>query len=278
MPYKLRKAPNRNLYWVITIETKKKHSREPIPLEKAKAQMRILESALVGGGPFKDELAARLSPYEQSIKDAVYAQYEPQLDAIKSGVNFFKGRFFKDEAKREQKRAIIEAAIADAKEVQDRINRQKIETDQENYRALPYRRIPKGTIDPITLNPIDVQGQRISTITERERERNPKTFFFEKPTLKTWEERQIEQGRLLSNPLTNSPYGPGQKRDVKAQAPGRKPVVEFINYMGLEFPKVSVPGRGKYESAPTTTPVGELEGEGRRRGKRKCKKCGKLKK
>jgi hypothetical protein len=49
MPYKLRKAPNRNLYWVVTIETKKKHSKDPIPLEKAKAQMRILESALLGG-------------------------------------------------------------------------------------------------------------------------------------------------------------------------------------------------------------------------------------
>jgi hypothetical protein len=49
MPYKLRKAPNRNLYWVVTIETKKKHSREPIPLEKAKAQLRILEQALKGG-------------------------------------------------------------------------------------------------------------------------------------------------------------------------------------------------------------------------------------
>ena len=49
MPYKLRKAPNRNLYWVVTSETGKKHSKEPIALEKAKAQMRILEKALVGG-------------------------------------------------------------------------------------------------------------------------------------------------------------------------------------------------------------------------------------
>jgi len=49
MPYKLRKAPNRALYWVITIETGKKHSKDPIPIEKAKAQMRILESALTGG-------------------------------------------------------------------------------------------------------------------------------------------------------------------------------------------------------------------------------------
>jgi ribosomal protein L29 len=49
MPYKLRKAPKRELYWVITIETGKKHSKDPIPKEKAKAQMRILESALKGG-------------------------------------------------------------------------------------------------------------------------------------------------------------------------------------------------------------------------------------
>lgn len=49
MPYKLRKAPKRDLYWVVTIETGKKHSKDPIPLSKAKAQMRILEQSLVGG-------------------------------------------------------------------------------------------------------------------------------------------------------------------------------------------------------------------------------------
>jgi hypothetical protein len=48
MPYKLRKAPKKNLYWVVTTETGKKHSKNPIPLDKAKAQKRILESALVG--------------------------------------------------------------------------------------------------------------------------------------------------------------------------------------------------------------------------------------
>lgn len=49
MPYKLRKAPRKDLYWVVTIETGKKHSKDPIPKDKAKAQMRILESALKGG-------------------------------------------------------------------------------------------------------------------------------------------------------------------------------------------------------------------------------------
>ena len=49
MPYKLRKAPRKNLYWVVTTETGKKHSKLPIPMEKAKAQLRILESTLKGG-------------------------------------------------------------------------------------------------------------------------------------------------------------------------------------------------------------------------------------
>ena len=49
MPYKLRKAPKRDLYWVVTIETGKKHSKDPIPLAKAQAQKRILEQTLVGG-------------------------------------------------------------------------------------------------------------------------------------------------------------------------------------------------------------------------------------
>jgi hypothetical protein len=49
MPYKLRKAPRKDLYWVVTTETGKKHSKDPIPKDKAKAQLRVLESTLKGG-------------------------------------------------------------------------------------------------------------------------------------------------------------------------------------------------------------------------------------
>jgi hypothetical protein len=46
MPYKLRKAPKKELYWVVTSETGKKHSKDPIAKDKAQAQKRILEQAL----------------------------------------------------------------------------------------------------------------------------------------------------------------------------------------------------------------------------------------
>ena len=45
MPYKLRKAPNRDLYWVVG-EDGKKHSKEPLPKERAEAQMRALYAAM----------------------------------------------------------------------------------------------------------------------------------------------------------------------------------------------------------------------------------------
>jgi len=45
MPYKLRKAPGRPLYWVVTIATGVKHSKDPIPLARAEAQMRALHRA-----------------------------------------------------------------------------------------------------------------------------------------------------------------------------------------------------------------------------------------
>jgi len=79
MPYKLRKAPKRDAYWVVTKDTGKKHSIEPLPLEKAKAQMRALyasmngsgyesdssssssDSSYRGGGDSDDELAAIFS-------------------------------------------------------------------------------------------------------------------------------------------------------------------------------------------------------------------------
>lgn len=42
MPYKLRKAPNRDLYWVVNKETGEKYSKEPLPKERAMAQMKAL--------------------------------------------------------------------------------------------------------------------------------------------------------------------------------------------------------------------------------------------
>ena len=56
MPYKLRKARGKDLYWVITKDTGKKHSKDPMPLERAKAQMRALYVHLPqeGGGFFGD--------------------------------------------------------------------------------------------------------------------------------------------------------------------------------------------------------------------------------
>ena len=55
MPYKLRKAPNRDLYWVVG-EDGKKHSKEPIPKERAEAQMRALYSAMSKeGGTYRTD-------------------------------------------------------------------------------------------------------------------------------------------------------------------------------------------------------------------------------
>jgi carbonic anhydrase len=45
MPYKLRKAPNRDLYWVVTKGTTKKHSKLPLEREKALMQMKALYAA-----------------------------------------------------------------------------------------------------------------------------------------------------------------------------------------------------------------------------------------
>jgi hypothetical protein len=42
MPYKLRKSPNANKYWVVTKSTGRKHSRKPLPKSRALAQMRAL--------------------------------------------------------------------------------------------------------------------------------------------------------------------------------------------------------------------------------------------
>lgn len=50
MPYKLRKAPKRELYWVVG-QDGKKHSKDPLPKERAEAQMRALYAAESGSLP-----------------------------------------------------------------------------------------------------------------------------------------------------------------------------------------------------------------------------------
>lgn len=59
MPYKLRKAPNRDLYWVVAQDGTKK-SKEPIPLERAKAQIRALYASMSGGA--EEEMGQREKP------------------------------------------------------------------------------------------------------------------------------------------------------------------------------------------------------------------------
>lgn len=49
MPYKLRKAPGQPLYWVVS-EDGKHHSKEPMPKENAKAQLRALYANTKEGG------------------------------------------------------------------------------------------------------------------------------------------------------------------------------------------------------------------------------------
>ena len=51
MPYKLRKAPKKNLYWVVNKETGQKFSKEPLPKEDAQAQMRALYARESGYAP-----------------------------------------------------------------------------------------------------------------------------------------------------------------------------------------------------------------------------------
>lgn len=61
MPYKLRKAPGRDLYWVVGVDGKK-YSKDPIPEERAKAQMRVLYMAMrkEGGGTHRENVLKAL--------------------------------------------------------------------------------------------------------------------------------------------------------------------------------------------------------------------------
>ena len=90
MPYKLRKAPKKALYWVVTTETGKKHSKLPIPMDKAKAQMRILaalkSSELNGGGYWTDEYIKRANTItrKQGLIEKVGLELKKELEKLPS--------------------------------------------------------------------------------------------------------------------------------------------------------------------------------------------------
>lgn len=72
MPYKLRKAPKRDLYWVVNKETGKKHSKDPLPKERALAQMRALYASESGddmtGGAIHKSLLQQMAQSAYSGK------------------------------------------------------------------------------------------------------------------------------------------------------------------------------------------------------------------
>lgn len=42
MPYNLRKAPKKNLWWVVNADSGKKYSKSPLPRERAESQRRAI--------------------------------------------------------------------------------------------------------------------------------------------------------------------------------------------------------------------------------------------
>jgi hypothetical protein len=89
MPYKLRKAPKRDLYWVVG-ENGVKHSKDPIPRERAEAQMRALYSAMRKEGgvsipkkEFIKEHKKLLNIFKHPTKKALKAEYADQSKELK---------------------------------------------------------------------------------------------------------------------------------------------------------------------------------------------------
>ena len=74
MPYVLRKAQGKDKYWVVNAETKKKYSKDPLPIKRAEAQRRALYASERRGGADDDydvqtpPIPLQASPYDPQIK------------------------------------------------------------------------------------------------------------------------------------------------------------------------------------------------------------------
>jgi len=96
MPYKLRKAPKRDLFWVVGEDGSHK-SKDPLPLERAKAQMRALYASMKKEGGMK--------PQHSKIKDISGMRGGRSLKHIKE---YFKHYFtqIREETKENMRRRI----------------------------------------------------------------------------------------------------------------------------------------------------------------------------
>jgi hypothetical protein len=85
MPYALRKAPRKELYWVVNTKTGEKYSHDPIPKRRAEAQKRVLEEA-TGKGKHS-ELAKEVSKKTAATNEYMrtlpsYTEVKAKLDAL----------------------------------------------------------------------------------------------------------------------------------------------------------------------------------------------------
>lgn len=88
MPYKLRKAPNKNLYWVVNKDSGKKHSIDPIPLDRANKQMRLLRAIDHGFIPSKNYKKKSLQGGLQESSCVFYSGQFSQPDYKYRVLNF----------------------------------------------------------------------------------------------------------------------------------------------------------------------------------------------
>jgi hypothetical protein len=88
--YRLRKAPKRDLYWVVG-QDGTKHSKEPLPKERAEAQRRALYAAWrtkeMQGGQITDE---QIEKYAPTISAALGAEFQPGPEPDMGAYNRYK--------------------------------------------------------------------------------------------------------------------------------------------------------------------------------------------
>jgi hypothetical protein len=90
--YRLRKAPKRNLFWVVSTDSGEKHSKDPMPKVRAEAQMRALYAAKAkkgGQGYFNPLVSAAQGTLKADVakaQDAMAARSAAEQEAYKGRV------------------------------------------------------------------------------------------------------------------------------------------------------------------------------------------------
>lgn len=226
MPYRIRKAPNRDLYWVVG-EDGKHHSKDPIPLATAKKQMAALHIAMKGGeypvppprGPMYFDTVEKTAYNQKQADEYKSMDSDPRRRELWNKAQKRLGRTATDKdyaahralANEVAKKRVAANPTYTPKELAEEKKRdyeqQKWQEDYKNWKKGADAYYAQHPGEQLVIPPLDEKSEKI-TLSREEWRKLPKITQAEaKRRLEVYKERNKSGWQKFSETLANAMAG-----------------------------------------------------------------------